>query len=98
MTPEQFIKMEDRVTALEEENKKLRDYSLIPYEVRKAFEFALPSLTAESNVTGSFVTTGLERTINLSGGAEAIKVLEYPTGYIAVSFAGASRKIPFFTD
>lgn len=76
----------------------LGDYSQIPLEVQKAFEFVLPGLVSGATSTGSFVQANIRRTIAVSGDPENISVLEDPAGYISVKFAGATYKVPFWVE
>lgn len=88
--------LEQRVAKLEAELKSQKDTRSIPRDLENALRDRLKVLTASSTNTGSF--SAISRTINLSGNAQNISVLEDPAGYIPVLFRGQTYKVPYWVD
>lgn len=87
-----------RIEKLEREIAQLRSVTSIPRDIETAFKARLKGLYAASNQIGTYTEANLKRTINLTGNAQSIEVLEYPAGYIPVSFQGSTYKVPYFID
>lgn len=87
--------MENRILALEKQIKALTDTRSISRSQETAFKHRLRVLSANGPI-GTFTQANLERTINLTGNAQSITVLEYPTQYIPLTIQGATKKIPLF--
>lgn len=92
MTIDQLTK---RVEALEKELRAQKDSRNIPRDLENALKYRLKGLYG-AGATGSFAS--VDRTINLTGNAQSIDVLENPAGYIPVSYQNATYKVPYWVD
>lgn len=82
--------LEQRITALEEENKKLRASTTIPFDVDAAFRTRLGTPKSSSKVSTS------ENQAVDEGGSMTYSVLKAPDGFLEVSIGATIYYLPYY--
>lgn len=91
----QFNSLMEKVKNLEQENKKLRANSTIPYSVEQAFRVRLGDLGDDELAVSTKGANSENQAVN-EGGLATYDVLGDPVGFLEVDLGGTVYYLPYY--